>query len=120
MKSHATKLPEPLGKRLEEYTDEQGVSKSEAMRELIRAGLHRHENPHSFSLAVFLAWLGSLGIAASSIEVGSTVTTASYVLFGIGVLLHSSAAVGWLRSLRASVGRELAALREQAGFSKNE
>lgn len=113
MKSHATKLPEPLRKRLEKYTEEQGVSKSEAMRELIRSGLDRHENPHSFSLAVFLAWMGSLGIAANAVEVSGNLYTASYVLFGLGVLLHSSKAVSWLRSLRASLGREVAALREQ-------
>lgn len=116
MDTHATKLPEPLSKRVEEYADEQDVTKSEALRALIRSGLDRHENPHTFSLAVALAWVGSIFVAADAVTVGPTVAAAGYVLLGVGVLLHSSQAVSWLRSLRASTTRELRALRDEAGL----
>jgi metal-responsive CopG/Arc/MetJ family transcriptional regulator len=106
-------IPEDVDEGIAQYADEQGQNRTEATRELLRVGVHNYRHPHTFSLAIYLLWLGSLLHVAAFLEMGTNAGIIGTVMMGVGVLLHSSKAVGWLRSLRASLAREVAALREQ-------
>lgn len=63
MEMLGAKVPDDLSERIEEYREDHGMNTSQAVRQLIRAGLDREDNPNTISLPLALLWFGTVAVA---------------------------------------------------------
>ena len=91
METLSSKVPPDVKDEIEEFAEERGLSRSQAIRRLVKTGLEEHETGTDVSLRVVIAWLGSLMAAAMlAVPVGQ----AGYYLGWLGVVLFFGAMFG--------------------------
>lgn len=94
MDTYATKVPEGMAEKIEEYREEHGLSKSQAIRNLIDEGYNSVYGGVQFSATLGVVWLGSLILMQSVVEIetkwgnGVVIGTA---LIGLGLAASSRA-----------------------------
>jgi metal-responsive CopG/Arc/MetJ family transcriptional regulator len=107
-------LPEDLDEGIVQYADEMGVSRTQATRELLRSGVQGYQHPHTFSFPVLLLFSGMALHIAAFWDAGVNTGIFGTAIIVVAILLHSSRATRWLRSVTEALSGELAAFREQS------
>jgi len=89
------KVEEPLADRLDQWADEHGMTRSAAVRDIVKERIEGTEDETAKTsfpavLSVYLAWLGSLMAAVTFLE--STSVTFGYagtVIFVTGLIYYT-------------------------------
>lgn len=92
MDTYATKVPEGMAERIEKYREEHGLSKSQAIRNLIDEGYESVYGGIRLSFPSALLWLGSLILMESVIEIETLIADGIFfgtALVGLGLAASS-------------------------------
>lgn len=106
MKTIGSKVPEALSERIEEYEDEHDLNTSQAVRQLVRAGLEAENTAHTVSLPVLLLWAGSLFLTAAYADAGGLIGPAGAVALLAGIALLNETIVNAVSHARAQLTSE--------------
>jgi len=82
-------VPDDLAERVE-AEQEQGESRSAAVRRLVRAGLEQKEKTgHAVPLPIVIAWWGSIVAAAGLLDSTPTMGIAGLAIFAGGLIYYA-------------------------------
>jgi hypothetical protein len=93
--NYSTVLPEPEAEEVEQFREEKGITKSEAVKRLVQSGVEHRSNAsdRTAELAGSLGW-ASLSLSFAGLAVGFTTPAGAAALLA-AVLFVASAVARW-------------------------
>lgn len=93
--NYSTVLPEPEAEEVEQFREEKGITKSEAVKRLVQSGVEHRREPfeEEAELAGSLGW-ASLSLSLAGLALGITAPAGAAALLA-AVLFVASAVARW-------------------------